>query len=157
MKTTLIAIGRTNEPYWQSAIDEYSRRLRRYSPFEFLEIPDLKNTRALTEQQIRDAEGENILRLLNADDYVVLLDDKGRQYTSLQFADWLQTRMSASLKRLVFVIGGPYGFSPSVYARAAHKLSLSTLTFSHQIVRPLFLEQLYRAHTILRNEPYHHE
>lgn len=157
MKTSLICIGRTNEPYWQAAINEYIKRLRRYSPFELTEIPDLKNARSLTEQQIREAEGDNILRLVNADDYVTLLDDKGTQHTSVGFASWYQRRALSGCRRLLFVIGGPYGFSPAVYARADEKLSLSLMTFSHQIVRPLFLEQLYRANTILRNEPYHHE
>jgi len=157
MKTALICIGKTNEPYWQAAIDEYIKRLRKYSPFEIVEIPDLKNAKTLTEQQIKQAEGENILKLLNTDDYIVLLDDKGAEYTSLKFAEWYQQRMSSGLKRLVFIIGGPYGFSDNIYARANHKLSLSRLTFSHQLVRPIFLEQLYRANTILRNEPYHHE
>ena len=157
MKTTLICIGKTNEPYWQSAIDEYTKRLKKYSPFEFIEIPDLKNAKSLTEAQIKQAEGENILRLLTPEDHVVLLDDKGSQYTSLQFADWYQRRTLSGSKRLVFIIGGPYGFSPAVYDRASEKLSLSKMTFSHQIIRPLFLEQLYRANTILHHEPYHHE
>ncbi|MCQ2344461.1 MAG: 23S rRNA (pseudouridine(1915)-N(3))-methyltransferase RlmH [Paludibacteraceae bacterium] len=157
MKTTLICIGRTNETYWQAAIGEYTKRLRRYSPFEFTEIADLKNAKSLTEAQIKEAEGGNILRQLTPEDYVALLDDKGVQYTSLQFADWYRRRALSGCKRLVFVIGGPYGFSSAVYARANEKLSLSLMTFSHQIVRPLFLEQLYRANTILRNEPYHHE
>jgi len=157
MKTSLICIGKTNESYWQAAIDEYTKRLRKYSPFEIIEIPDLRNAKSMTEQQIKQAEGENILKLLNTDDLVTLLDDKGTEYTSLQFANWYQQRMSSGLKRLVFVIGGPYGFSENVYARANSKLSLSRLTFSHQLVRPIFLEQLYRAQTILHNEPYHHE
>lgn len=157
MKTLLICIGKTNERYWQDAIEEYIKRLRKYSPFELIEIPDIRNTKSMTEQQIKQTEGENILRTLNSDDYVTLLDDKGQQYTSLQFADWYQQRMSSGIKRLVFVVGGPYGFSQDIYKRANNKLSLSRLTFSHQLVRPIFLEQLYRANTILHNEPYHHE
>ena len=157
MKTLLICIGKTNERYWQDAIEEYMKRLRKYSPFELIEIPDIRNTKSMTEQQIKQAEGENILRTLNSDDYVTLLDDKGQQHTSLQFAEWYQQRMSSGIKRLVFIVGGPYGFSQDIYKRANNKLSLSMLTFSHQLVRPIFLEQLYRAHTILHNEPYHHE
>ena len=157
MKTVLICIGKTNERYWQEAIGEYVKRLGRYAPFEMTEIPDLKNAKAMSEGQIKEAEGENILKLLTAEDYVVLLDDKGVEYTSLKFAEWYQGRMSAGLKRLVFVIGGPYGFSDGVYKRGNHRISMSRMTFSHQIIRPLFLEQLYRANTILRGEPYHHE
>lgn len=157
MKTLLVCIGKTNEKYWQDAIAEYQKRLRKYSTFEFIEIPDLKNAKAMSEQQIKQKEGENILRTLNSDDYVVLLDDKGIQHTSLQFAEWLQLRISSGIKRIVFVVGGPYGFSEDVYTRANCKLSLSRLTFSHQLVRPIFLEQLYRAQTILHHEPYHHE
>lgn len=157
MKTLLICIGKTNERYWQDAIEEYMKRLRKYSPFELIEIPDIRNTKSMTEQQIKQAEGENILRTLNSDDYVTLLDDKGQQHTSLQFAEWYQQRMSSGIKRLVFIVGGPYGFSQDIYKRANSKLSLSRLTFSHQLVRPIFLEQLYRAQTILHNEPYHHE
>lgn len=157
MKTILICIGKTNERYWQDAMNEYLKRLQRYSPFEIIEMPNLRNTHSITEQQIKHAEGENLLRLLNAEDFVTLLDDKGKQYTSLQFAEWYQQRMMAGTKRLVFVVGGAYGFSRDVYERANGTLSLSRLTFSHQLVRPIFLEQLYRAQTILHNEPYHHE
>lgn len=157
MKTTLIWVGKTAKSYWAEAIDEYRRRIANYSPFEIVEIADVRNAKSLSHEQLRQREGEAILKMLTTEDYVTLLDDKGAELTSLKFAEWYQKRALSGAKRLTFVIGGAYGFSPDVYARANDRLSLSRLTFSHQIVRPIFLEQLYRAHTILNHEPYHHE
>ena len=135
----------------------YSKRLNHYVRFAITTIADVRNTRNLSEAEQRRLEGESILRLVNDSDYVMLLDERGLELRSIEFAEVLQRRMSSGVKRLVFVIGGPYGFSEAVYSRANGKLSLSRMTFSHQIVRAIFAEQLYRAFTILRNEPYHHE
>lgn len=157
MKIALVWIGKTVAPYLAEAIGEYAKRLRFYTPFEVVEAAALKNTKSLTQPQQRDREGELLLRLLEPSDFVVLLDDKGRQPTSMEFAGWLERRRQTSDKRLVFVIGGAYGFSQTVYDRANGLLSLSKMTFSHQMVRLIFLEQLYRAHTIAAGEPYHHE
>lgn len=157
MKTTLIWVGRTAKSYWAEAIEEYRTRLTNYSPFEIVEIRDIRNAKNLSSEQLKKMEGEAILETIKEDDFVALLDDKGQELTSLKFADWYGKRTLAGTKRLIFIIGGAYGFSDAIYRRANDKLSLSRLTFSHQIVRPLFLEQLYRANTILRHEPYHHE
>lgn len=157
MKISLIWIGKTVAPYLVEAIADYAKRITFYSPFEVIEIPALKNTKALTQPQQRDKEGELLLKTFDSADFVVLLDDKGRQYTSLQFSEWIERSKSQSYKRLVFVIGGAYGFSQAVYNRANGLLSLSKMTYSHQMVRLIFLEQLYRAHTIAAGEPYHHE
>lgn len=157
MKTSLLLIGKTTPAYLQSAIDDYASRLPHYSPFEIVVLPDVKNPKALTTEQLKQREGEAFLAKLNTDDYLVLLDDKGSEYTSPDFAAFIQQRANSGIRRLVFIIGGAFGFSQDLYARANHKLSLSRLTFSHQLVRPIFLEQLYRAQTILHNEPYHHE
>ncbi|HQB69605.1 MAG TPA: 23S rRNA (pseudouridine(1915)-N(3))-methyltransferase RlmH [Paludibacteraceae bacterium] len=157
MKLTLLWVGKTTTTYFTEATNEYLSRLKFYLPVEVVTIPDLKQTKALTQSQQRDKEGELILKSLDASDYVVLLDDKGRQFTSVEFAHWIEQRQHASVKRLVFVIGGAYGFSQAVYDRANTLVSISKMTFSHQIVRPIFAEQLYRAMTILKGEPYHHE
>ncbi len=157
MKIVLLWIGKTAAPYLVDAIGEYAKRLQFYTPFEVVEAVGLKNTKSLTQPQQRDKEGEQLLRLLEPTDFVVLLDDKGRQQTSLEFAAWLERRRQAADKRLVFVVGGAYGFSQAVYDRANGLLSLSKMTYSHQMVRLIFLEQLYRAHTIVAGEPYHHE
>ena len=157
MKLTLLWVGKTTTTYFAEATNEYVSRLKYYIPLDVVTIPDLKQTKALTQAQQRDKEGEMILKTLESTDYVVLLDDKGRQYTSVEFARWIDQRQLASIKRLVFVIGGAYGFSQSMYDRANGLISISRMTFSHQIIRPIFVEQLYRAMTILKGEPYHHE
>ena len=157
MKLTLLWVGKTTTTYCAEATNEYVSRLKFYLPLEVVTSPDLKQTKALTQAQQRDKEGELILKSLDSSDFVVLLDDKGRQFTSVEFAHWIDQRQHASVKRLVFVIGGAYGFSQAVYDRANSLISISKMTFSHQIIRPIFAEQLYRAMTILKGEPYHHE
>ncbi len=157
MKLVLVWVGKTTTSYFAEATNEYIARLKFYLPLEVITIPDLKNTKALSEAQQRDMEGELILKTIEANDEVILLDDKGREYSSLEFAQWIEKKQHTSLKRLVFVIGGAYGFSQSIYDRANGLLSLSKMTFSHQIIRPIFAEQLYRAMTILKGEPYHHD
>ena len=157
MKILVLAIGKTDEQWVQEALLKYSKRLQHYIPFEFKVIPDLKNTKNLSEAQQKEKEGALILKKLNPTDEVFLLDEKGKEYRSVEFAKYLQHQMNSSVKRLVFIIGGPYGFSLELYAKAKGKLALSKMTFSHQMIRPFFVEQLYRAMTILKNEPYHHE
>ena len=157
MKILVLAIGKTDELWVQEALLKYCKRLHHYLPFEFEVIPDLKNTKNLSEAQQKEKEGALILKKLNLTDKVVLLDERGKEYRSVEFANHLQEQMNSGLKRLVFIIGGPYGFSPELYAKAQEKLAISKMTFSHQIIRPFFVEQLYRAMTILKNEPYHHE
>ena len=157
VKILVLAIGKTDEQWVHDALFKYSKRLQHYLPFEFEVIPDLKNTKNLSEAQQKEKEGALILKMLKPTDIVFLLDEKGKEYRSLEFAKYLQQQMNSSVKRLVFIIGGPYGFSPELYAKAQGKLSLSKMTFSHQMIRPFFIEQLYRAMTILKNEPYHHE
>ncbi len=156
MKTELILVGKTANKHFEAGIEDYTERVGHYIPFSVTVIPDIKNTKNLTEEQQKEREGDLILRLLQPSDMVVLLDEHGQELRSVEFALWIQKRQQIA-KRLVFVIGGPYGFSPSVYQRANEKLSLSRLTFSHQMVRLIFTEQLYRACTILKGEPYHHE
>lgn len=157
MTVELIAVGKTDSQHVEALVEMYMRRINRYVKFAVTTIPDVRQgaKQAVVSQMRR--EGEALLRLLTAEDYVVLLDDKGQQFTSRELASWLQKRMNGSPRRLCFIIGGPYGFSPQVYERADAELSLSRMTFSHQIVRAIFAEQLYRAFTILHNEPYHHE
>ncbi len=157
MVIELIVIGKTDLKEVASLVEMYSKRINFYCKFNLTVIPDLKNTKKLTEAQQRTAEGDLILGQLSDGDFVALLDEHGREFRSIEFADWMQKRMNSGMKRLVLVIGGPYGFSEEVYKRANAKLSLSQMTFSHQIVRAIFTEQLYRAFTILNNEPYHHE
>ena len=156
MKTLLIWVGKTNDKHFQAVIDDYVGRIAHYMPFDVVTIPDLKNTKSLTVEQQKTAEGELILRQLQPTDTVVLLDEHGREMRSTDFARWLEQKRSTA-RRLVFVIGGPYGFSPAVYERAGGQLSMSLMTFSHQMIRLTFTEQLYRACTIIRGEPYHHE
>lgn len=156
MKTLLIQVGKTVDKHFQAGISDYVSRLGHYMPFEIVTIPDLKNTKSLSEDQQRQREGEQILHLLQPSDTVVLLDERGSIPRSIELARWLQQKQQTS-RRLVFVIGGPYGFSSQVYDRANELLSLSRLTFSHQMVRLVFVEQLYRACTIIKGEPYHHE
>ena len=156
MKTVLTVVGKTTNKNIVACINDYVERIGHYMPFTLNVIPELKNTKSLSEQQQKEREGELILGTLQAGDVVVLLDEHGRELRSVDFARWLG-RKQLSARRLVFVIGGPYGFSPAVYQRADEQLSLSKMTFSHQMVRLVFTEQLYRACTIIRGEPYHHE
>ena len=156
MTIKLLAIGKTDSKELQQLIEDYQKRLGFYVKFEFEIIPDLKNSKNLTEDQQKQKEGELILGKLNATDILILLDENGKQLDSVSFSDYLQKHMNSGIKQLVFVIGGPYGFSDEVYNKAHGKLSLSKMTFSHQMVRLFVIEQLYRAFTILKNEPYHH-
>ncbi len=157
MNIELIVIGKTDSKVVSALVDLYLKRINHYCRFAITTLPDVKNTKSLSIKQQRTWEGEALLRQLSEGDYVVLLDEKGEEMRSVDFAYWLQKRMNSGVRRLVLVIGGPYGFSEEVYARAHSKLSLSRMTFSHQIVRAIFAEQIYRAFTILHNEPYHHE
>lgn len=156
MKAVLIVIGKTDDKYLDEGINKYAQRIARYMPFEMQIIPDIKNNKKLTENQQKEKEGELILNKIQQNDYVVLLDENGKQRGSVAFAEWLNSIFLMSYKRIVFVIGGPYGFSEQVYNKALAKFSLSPMTFSHQMVRLIFTEQFYRAHTILKGEPYHH-
>ena len=156
MKTTLILVGKTTDKPFQAGIDDYISRIAHYMPFETLTIPELKNTKNLTEEQQKTAEGELILKQLQPSDTVVLLDEHGREMRSVEFARWLEQKRNTA-RRLVFIIGGPYGFSQAVYSRANEQVSLSKMTFSHQMIRLVFTEQIYRACTIIKGEPYHHE
>ena len=155
MKISLLMVGKTTDARLVSLIDEYQQRLKHYVPFELVILPDIKNAKSLTQDQLKAAEGEAILAKVGTTE-VVLLDEHGAEYRSVDFASWLQKKMSTG-KDLILVIGGAYGFSPAVYERANGKLSLSQMTFSHQMIRLMAIEQIYRAMTILRNEPYHHE
>ena len=157
MKISLIVVAKTLSLYLQEGENEYINRLKHYSDFEYLVIPALKNTKALNEQQQKIEEGKLILNKVVPSDFCVLLDENGSTFGSEKFAEFLQNKALSGIKRLVFIVGGPYGFSEDVYQRADYKLSLSKMTFSHQMVRLIFLEQLYRAFTILKNEPYHHK
>lgn len=156
MTIKLIAIGKTDNKELQSLIDDYIKRLGFYINFDLEIIPDLKKTKHLSEVQQKQKEGELVLNKLNSSDVLVLLDEKGKMMDSIGFSEYLQKHMNSGIKQLIFLIGGPYGFSPDIYARANGKLSLSKMTFSHQMVRLFVIEQLYRGFTILRNEPYHH-
>lgn len=156
MRILLLVMGKTSDPRLVSLIDDYQQRLKHYVPFELVVIPDLKNAKTLSEEQVKTAEGEAILARLTPAMEVILLDEHGREFRSIEFADYLQKKMSSG-KDLTLVIGGPYGFSEAVYARANGKLSFSRMTFSHQMIRVMAIEQIYRAMTILRGEPYHHE
>ncbi|MBO5539286.1 MAG: 23S rRNA (pseudouridine(1915)-N(3))-methyltransferase RlmH [Prevotella sp.] len=156
MKTELILVGKTVNKHFTTLINDYVERITHYMPFAITVLPELKNTKALTEEQQKEREGELILSRLQPSDTVVLLDEHGFLPRSIELASWLE-RKQQHVRRLVFVVGGPYGFSPAVYKRANEKLSLSPLTFSHQMVRLVFVEQLYRACTIIKGEPYHHE
>lgn len=157
MNIKLIAIGKTDNKNLQSLIDEYTKRLSFYIKFEMEIIPDIKNVKNLSENQQKDKEGELILSKLTNTDQLLLLDENGKNFSSIGFSEELQRKMNSGIKTLVFVIGGPYGFSDEVYKKAQGKISLSAMTFSHQMVRLFFIEQLYRGFTILRNEPYHHQ
>ncbi|MCD8310760.1 MAG: 23S rRNA (pseudouridine(1915)-N(3))-methyltransferase RlmH [Prevotellaceae bacterium] len=157
MKTLLLVVGRTADPHFRAAIGDYLQRLAHYLPLEVEVIPELKNTKSLTAQMQKEKEGELILKALQPGDVVVLLDERGKELRSVEFARYMAQKMNSVARRLVFVIGGPYGFSQKVYNAAVEKLSLSRMTFSHQMVRLVFVEQLYRAMAILHGEPYHHE
>ena len=156
MKTVLILVGKTVNKHFVAGIDDYAERITHYMPFEIVTIPELRNTKNFSEDQQKTAEGDLILRQIQPSDTVVLLDEHGKEFRSVDYARWLSQKQQTA-RRLVFVIGGPYGFSEAVYARANEKLSLSKMTFSHQMVRLIFTEQLYRACTIIKGEPYHHE
>ena len=156
MKITLLAIGKTDDRNLQTLIEEYSSRLKHYISFDFELIPDIKKVKNLSEIQQKEKEGQEILKRLSSSDTLVLLDENGKSFSSVGFSAYLQKKMNSGLKNLVFIIGGPYGFSEEIYQRANGKIALSQMTFSHQMVRLFFIEQLYRGFTILRNEPYHH-
>lgn len=157
MNIELITIGKTKTHYVSEGIDEYLKRLKRYVPFEITEIPDVKNAGRISKEEQKEAEGVQILNRLQPSDHIMLLDERGKQYKSIEFADKLQNIMASGKKRLVMVVGGPYGFSKPVYERANELLSLSKMTFNHEMVRLFITEQIYRGMTILRGEPYHHE
>lgn len=157
MQIKLLAVGKTDHTALQSLIEEYVKRLGFYIKFELEIIQDLKNTKSLSEASQKEKEGEMILKKIQASDALILLDENGKQYSSVDFSTYIQKKMNSGLKQLIFVIGGPYGFSDAVYQRANGMISLSKMTFSHQMVRLFFVEQLYRAFTIIRNEPYHHQ
>lgn len=150
-------IGKTLDKHLDALIQEYAGRVKHYLPFEMEVIPELKNTKSLSFEQQKQREAELLQKTFREGDYVVLLDENGREFTSVEFANYLQQKQSVAARRLVFVVGGPYGFAPEIYALAKEKISLSRMTFSHQMVRLFFVEQLYRGLTILRGEPYHHE
>ena len=157
MKITLLTVGKTDRDWVKQGLDIYVSRLKHYIPFAITEIPELKNVSALTKEQIKVREGELILKNIRPDDDVILLDERGKEYSSVELAETIRNKISYIGKDIVFVIGGAYGFSEAVYRRANSKLSLSRMTFSHQMVRAIFVEQIYRAFTIMRGEPYHHE
>ncbi len=156
MKTELILVGKTVNKHFNEGINDYVERIGHYMPFSITTIPELKNTKNLSESQQKEREGELILKQIQSTDTVVLLDEHGKEFRSIEFADWIQKKQNTA-RRLIFVIGGPYGFSNDVYERANEKISLSKMTFSHQMVRLIFTEQIYRACTIIKGEPYHHE
>ena len=157
MKIILLAIGKTNAKYLQEGIEQYIKRLSHYIPFEFKILPDVKTTKGLTQEKQKEMEGQMFLNCIQSGDVVVLLDEKGKEMTSREFSVYLDKKMVTVAKNLIFVIGGPYGFSQEMYNRANEKLSLSKMTFSHEMIRMFFIEQIYRAMTILKGEPYHHD
>jgi len=157
MKITLLVVGKTEDKYLIEGIEKYLSRLKHYIGFNLVVIPEIKNTKNLTEAQQKTKEAELILKQVSNLDMVILMDEKGKKYTSVQFADYLNKQMIGSVQQMTFIIGGPYGFDDSVYKRANGSISLSDMTFSHQMVRLFFVEQLYRAFSILKGEPYHHE
>jgi len=156
MKTLLILVGKTADKNFTAGINDYVQRINHYMPVDIITIPELKNTKKLTENQQKQLEGELIVKYIQTSDYVVLMDEHGKEYRSTDFAKWLVQKQNTA-RRLVFVIGGPYGFSQQIYDKANEMISLSKMTFSHQMVRLIFTEQLYRACTIIKGEPYHHE
>ena len=156
MRINLLVVGKTTDSRVASLIDDYQNRLKHYIPFSIEVLPELRNAKSLSEEQQKTVEGEMILKTVSAAEEMILLDEHGKEFRSVEFSDYLQKKMSAG-RDIVFVVGGPYGFSEAVYQRANGKISLSKMTFSHQMVRLFFVEQIYRAMTILRHEPYHHE
>jgi len=157
MKISLICIGKTDDSYLIQGIDSFQKRLKFYINFKMVVIPDIKNSKNLSKEVQKAKEAEQILKLISNTDCIILLDERGKEYRSIEFADFLNKKMVSSTQHLVFVIGGPYGFDTSIEKRADGKISLSKMTFSHQMIRLFFSEQLYRAFSILKNEPYHHE
>ena len=157
MKISLIVVGKTDEEYLKTGISQYEQRLVHYMGFSIRIIPSLKSTKNISASQQKEKEAELILQAIEGCDQIILLDEKGKEYRSVEFANFLQQHMNSGIKHLAFVVGGPFGFSESVYKKATGKFSLSAMTFSHQMIRLLFIEQLYRAFTILKNEPYHNE
>lgn len=157
MKITFLTIGKTEDKYLLDGMEKYLKRLKHYIPFKVLELPELKNTKNLSQDQQKSKEAELIFKNISNTDQLILLDENGMNLTSTQFSGFLNKKMTGSIQHLVFVVGGPYGFSPDVYNRAHEKISLSRMTFSHQMVRLFFIEQVYRAFTIMKGEPYHHE
>ncbi len=156
MKVILLAVGKMNTGCWNDALFLYTGRLKHYLPFEIEVIPEIKNAGKMTQNRQKQQEGERILKSLKAGDHCVLLDERGREYTSAQFSAYMEKKMQSVSRRLVFITGGPYGFSDEIYENCPERISLSRMTFSHQMIRPLFAEQLYRAMAIIRGEPYHH-
>jgi 23S rRNA (pseudouridine1915-N3)-methyltransferase len=156
MRITLLTVGKTTDHYLLEGIDKYVQRLKHYVPFKMLELPELKHTKSLSQEQQKAREATLILKQLNPTDYLILLDEQGKEMTSTYFSTFLNKKMVGAVQHLIFVIGGPYGFDSCVYSRANERISLSKMTFSHQMVRLFFMEQLYRAYTILKGEPYHH-
>ncbi len=157
MKITLLTVGKTEDKYLIEGIEKYVKRLKHYVNFVSIEIPELKNTKNLSTDQQKAKEAELIRKHLQNGDFIVLLDEKGKEFTSANFAAFISKKMVSGLQNLVFIVGGPYGFDTSIYEKAGDKISLSRMTFSHQMVRLFFVEQIYRAFTILKGEPYHHE
>ncbi len=157
MKITLLAIGKTGAKYLQEGIEQYNKRIGHYVPFEFKILPDVKTTKSLTTEKQKEMEGDIFMSAIQPGDVVVLLDERGKEMTSREFANYLDKKMVTVAKNLIFIIGGPYGFSKAMYDRANEKLSLSKMTFSHEMIRLFFIEQIYRAMTILKGEPYHHD
>ena len=157
VKILLLTIGNTDKKYMKEGIDDYVKRLTFYIPFEMKVIPDIKNRSSLSTELQKEKEGQLILNQVSSGDILVLLDESGEEFTSIGFSRWIEKKMIAGMRQLVFVIGGPYGFSNTIYQRSDIKIALSKLTFSHQMVRMIFVEQVYRAMTIMKNEPYHHE
>lgn len=157
MKIVLLQTGKTTERYLTEGLSIYEERIRRYTSFETISLPDIRKTRNMPEEEQKSKEGDQMLRIFREDDFIVLLDDKGREFSTVEFSSWLERSLMIQKKRILFVIGGPWGFSEEIRRKADLTLSLSRMTFSHQMVRLLFLEQLYRAFTVIRREPYHHE
>jgi len=157
MKIKILAIGKTDDKNLLALIQTYEQRLRHYIKFELEIIPDIKNAKNLSKNQLKEKEGELILKKIRSDDNLIILDEKGKDFRSIEFSRFLQKKMNSGIKQMVLVIGGAYGFSEKVYQKASGKISLSKMTFSHQMIRLFVVEQIYRAFTILRNEPYHHE
>ena len=157
MKTIFLVIGKTTDKRIEQLTDEYIGRINHYMPFRLEVIPELRNAKSLSQEQQKEQEAELIKKYLQPGDYIILLDEHGKERRSIEFAQWMQKRMAASPRRLVFIVGGPYGFAPQIHKMAQEEISLSQMTFSHQMIRLLFVEQVYRAMTILNGEPYHHE